>query len=709
MNKRDGELQDGGKIIPLQPKKVAELLGETGPFAAFFEKYEPREPQLKLTEAVCTCFNDSSVGVFEAGTGVGKSLAYLLPSIIWAKRNKKRVAVSTGTINLQQQLLEKDVPAAKKILGKEFSDVKFILIKGRQNFLCLRRLSQAVQEADFFSGGAEELQRIKEWAGEAKEGSRSELDFLPSEQVWSSVCSESDNCHAEKCAYFHTCFVMKLKREAESSAILIVNHHILFADLAIRAEGAGYDSTAVLPAFENIVIDEAHAIEDAAESFFSHSVSRFDLHKQINLLHRFKRGKQTGLLMRLASVSEEGGLLPLVLELTEKTITAFTVMEERALRFLENAPAKSLTQIDRAQTETLLSAAKSFSDNITGLIIKLEKIINAVDGDADEENILKDASVIVRRLRGMADLIENFLNKDAFLEDVFWFEKIRLAQGEAARFIQTPLNMAPIMRRSVFLPMASVICVSATLKTGGSFDFWLGRNGLKNLTEKKTVNGFFPSPFPYEKNVVLNIPSDIPMPDAPGFQDSLNKAVAALLEITNGKTLVLFTSYESLKKSCEYVRSCIKADIRILRQGEADRMVLLNEFKNDISSCLFATASFWAGVDVPGESLSHVILAKLPFSVPSDPIFKAKSDLIDKSGGNSFMHLSVPQAVIQFRQGFGRLMRSGSDRGIVTVLDKRILVKRYGQIFIQSIPKTIQCFAPLGSILNKTEDFLYNE
>ena len=322
MNKRDEELQDGGKIIPLQPKKVAELLGETGPFAAFFEKYEPREPQLKLSEAVCTCFNDSSVGVFEAGTGVGKSLAYLLPSIIWAKRNKKRVAVSTGTINLQQQLLEKDVPAAKKILGKEFSDVKFILIKGRQNFLCLRRLSQAVQEADFFSGGAEELQRIKEWAGEAKEGSRSELDFLPSEQVWSSVCSESDNCHAEKCAYFHTCFVMKLKREAESSAILIVNHHILFADLAIRAEGAGYDSTAVLPAFENIVIDEAHAIEDAAESFFSHAVSRFDLHKQINLLHRFKRGKQTGLLMRLASVSEEGGLLPLVLELTEKTITA---------------------------------------------------------------------------------------------------------------------------------------------------------------------------------------------------------------------------------------------------------------------------------------------------------------------------------------------------------------------------------------------------
>ena len=258
------------------------------------------------------------------------------------------------------------------------------------------------------------------------------------------------------------------------------------------------------------------------------------------------------------------------------------------------------------------------------------------------------------------------------------------------------------------MPMATVICVSATLKIGDDFNFWLNRNGLYNFTEKKIIKDFFPSPFPYEKNVVFNIPADMPMPDENNFQDAVNETVLALLEITQGKTLILFTSYDSLQKTCEYVREHIDEKIKILKQGEADRMQLLYEFKDDVTSCLFATSSFWAGVDVPGESLSHVILVKLPFAVPTEPIFKARADLIEKSGGNSFMQLSVPEAVVQFRQGFGRLMRSNTDRGIVTVLDKRILVKRYGSIFIQSIPQTIQCFSETKAVLNKIEDFLYN-
>ncbi len=696
---------------PLDPDKTAQYLDESGAFASFFENYEPRIPQLQLTKAICNCFNEHAVGAFEAGTGVGKSLAYLLPAMIWAKKNKERVVISTDTINLQQQLIEKDVLTAKKILGKEFAGLRSVLVKGRHNFLCLRRLSQALQENDLFSAGTEELNTIKEWAMDAKEGSRSELGFLPSDTVWTSVCSEPDNCLSNKCPYYAGCFVMKMKREAENASILVVNHHILFADLSVRADGFGYTGTAVLPAFENIIIDEAHTIEEAAGSFFSEELSRFNLHKQINILYRSRRGKQSGLLQAVVAASSAAPVFTAVIALLEQTAVSFNMLEEKAIAILQNVPAKSLIQMTDDDVCNLSESIEHFYKNISDVTVKLEAIINGVDDekkDDETENACRDTSVVLSRLKGMASLMEHFLNRQDFPNDVFWFEKIRLTQGEAVRFVQTPLVLAPIMRRSVFMPMSTVICVSATLKIGGSFDFWLGRTGLYHFTEKKIFADHFQSPFPYKSNVVLNIPTDMPMPDEKKFQDTVNEKTLALLEITQGKTLVLFTSYESLKKTCEYVRSNSIGGITVLQQGEDDRMRLLNKFKEDVSSCLFATTSFWAGVDVPGESLSHVILVKLPFSVPSDPIFHARSHIIEKSGGNSFMQLSIPEAVIQFRQGFGRLMRSSTDRGLVTVLDKRILVKRYGSIFIDSIPKTIQCFADTKTILNKAEDFLYN-
>ncbi len=502
---------------------------------------------------------------------------------------------------------------------------------------------------------------------------------------------------------------MKLKKEAEAASVLVANHHILFADLSVRAEGFGYQGTAVLPSYDNIIIDEAHGIEDAAQSFFSNDISRFTLHRQINLLYRFRRGKQAGILSGIVAISKKAELFTSIINLLEVCTASFSVLEEKALQILQNVQSKGLSQTASDEAGDILSLIDTFFQNINNLNIKLESLINSADEDKDEEDYIREGFVILRRLKKMASVMENFLNRTEFPNDVFWFEKIKTSQGEAVRFIQTPLNLAPIMRRSVFMPMATVICLSATLKIGEDFNFWLNRSGLYNFTEKEIITGFFPSPFPYEKNVVFNIPTDMPMPDEIRFQEAVNETVLSLLEITQGKTLILFTSYDSLQKTCDYVRGHIDEDIKILKQGEADRMQLLDKFKEDVSSCLFATSSFWAGVDVPGESLSHVILVKLPFAVPTEPIFKARSDLIERAGGNSFMQLSVPEAVVQFRQGFGRLMRSNTDRGIVTVLDKRILVKRYGSIFIQSIPKTLQCFSETKDILNKIEDFLYNK
>ncbi len=695
-------------IVQLNEDDVAALLDEGGSFSSFFEKYEAREAQLELTKRICQCFNEEAIGVFEAGTGVGKSLAYLLPAMTWAKKNKKRVVISTGTINLQQQLMEKDVPTAKKILGKDYSDLKAILVKGRHNFLCLRRLSQSLEENDLFSEDLEDLKNIKDWAMTSPDGSRSSLDFQVSDSVWSAVCSESDNCKGSKCPYFKPCFVMKMKKAAESSSILIANHHILFADLAVRSDGVGYAGTAVLPAYDNIVIDEAHNVEEAALSFFSGEANRFSLNRQMNLLYRSRRGKPGGILRKLSDISSEEELFPQIVNSIESVFTNFNVLEVKTLDILKNSFSKSLTQIASSQVSDILLSMQAVFKSLYSLNFKLKQVIDGADKEIDEEDMIYEASVILRRLKEFASLFENFLHWQDFPMDVFWFEKINLKNCEALRFIQTPLDLSKIMRRSVFMPMSTVVCVSATLQINNSFDFWLKRIGLKFFEEKQVLLDEFISPFPYHKNVVFNIPQDMPLPDQGNFQDAVNKTVLSLLEVTEGKTLILFTSYTSLKETCEYVRDNIMQDFSILQQGEEDRMKLLNKFKEDVSSCLFATTSFWAGVDVPGESLSHVILVKLPFSVPSDPIFKAKSDLIERAGGNPFMQLSVPEAVIQFRQGFGRLMRSNDDRGIVTVLDKRLLVKRYGGIFISSVPKTIQCFSKTRDILNKIEDFLYN-
>ncbi len=703
-----GFSEENDKVQILNEVQVSDFLDAGGSFSKFFDKYEARESQINLTRKICKCFNDEAIGVFEAGTGVGKSLAYLLPSMIWAKKNKKRVVISTGTINLQQQLMEKDVPTAKKILGKEFSNLKVVLVKGRQNFLCLRRLSQSLQENDLFSEHLEELKQIKDWAMTEHDGSRSSLKFQVSDAVWSAVCSESDNCKGSKCPYFKPCFVMKMKKESESASILIANHHILFADLAVRAEGVGYAGTAVLPSYENIVIDEAHGIEEAVLSFFSGEVNRFSLNKQINLLYRSRRGKAAGVLQKLCAISSEAELFPQMINIIEKVFTSFNVLEEKALSILRNSFSKSLTQISSSQTSDILISMQALFKSLYALNFNLKQIIDSADKEIDEDDLIYEASVILRRLKEFASLFENFLHWQDFEMHVFWFEKINLKNGEAIRFIQTPLDLSKIMRRSVFMPMSTVVCVSATLQINNNFDFWLSRIGLKYFDDKQILLDEFLSPFPYSKNVIFNIPQDMPLPDQENFQQAVNQTVLSLLESTQGKTLILFTSYSSLKETCEYVRDNIMEDIEILQQGEDDRMKLLNKFKEDINSSLFATTSFWAGVDVPGESLSHVILVKLPFSVPNDPIFKAKSDLIEKAGGNSFMQLSVPEAVIQFRQGFGRLMRSNEDRGIVSVLDKRLLVKRYGGIFISSVPKTIQCFSSTRDILNKIEDFLYN-
>jgi len=524
----------------LNADKIAGYLEETGSFASFFDRYEERPPQLDLTRAITHCFNDSAIGVFEAGTGVGKSLAYLLPAFEWALANKVRIVISTGTINLQHQLIDKDVPDALKILGERPEQPQAVLIKGRQNYLCLRRLVQTIQEPDLFNQEAEELAAIQKWAQTCEDGARSALPFMPAAGLWAKICSESDNCLGQRCPFYTDCFVMKLRKKAEKAALLIVNHHLLFADLASRKEGAGYASTAVLPPFNAVIFDEAHTIEEAASGFFSRTFSRYDLTRSITTLSRTKKGKAAGCLEKITAVSTKAELMPAILDALAKMQSSYSALEAQALSFCGNVGSLSFTQVPASKTAALLTACKDFYAELNILNVKLAVLITNAEPD---EEAVREGSIALHRLQEISETLENFFRWKELPDYVFWVEKYQSAAGEVPYFNQTPVDMSGLLRQAVFTPFDTVIALSATLKIGTSFSYWLGRVGLHSFSDKPVRTGTFESPFPYDKNVLLNIPTDAPAPDDEQFQQFVNTAVTKLIEMTGGKTLVLFTSY----------------------------------------------------------------------------------------------------------------------------------------------------------------------
>ncbi len=700
--------------VPLDGDYLSGLLDETGPLALRSDTYEVRPTQLALCESIARAFNEGSIGVFEAGTGVGKSFAYLLPAMSWALDNKDRVVVSTGTINLQQQLIERDIPMAQEMLGRA---VKAVLIKGRQNYVCRRRLSEALGERDLFDEELEELTKIAEWAEVTGDGSRSDIPFMPKEAVWSRVCSESDACMGMRCSFHEGCFVMRVRKEAASASLLVVNHHLLFADLEARMMGAGYDDTAVLPPFHHIVFDEAHAMESAATSFFSEYFTRFKLTKQLNVLHRSRRGAIAGHLMALERLSSSAGEMGKALAAINAVKDSYVTVESAALDALGSDFSWRLSQATRASAGPVLGALSELRKKISELAGIIREVLEGIAEEDQDDTIVWESKFSLRRLEFIGTLSLHFLEWEERPESVFWLERLKLPSraakgaGDGAwypRFVQTPLSVAPMMKEGVFDPFRTVVCVSATLRIANSFDYWMRRTGVSLVERERVISGVYDSPFPYKTNVLLAIPDSGPLPDEQGFQDFVENAIVSLLGASGGHALVLFTSYDLLKASCARARAALSPlGMTILMQGDDDRTRLLEAFRSDESSVLFATDSFWEGIDAPGEALMHVIIVKLPFRVPNDPVLSARAEAIELEGGNPFMDLSLPEAVIRFRQGFGRLMRRKTDRGVVTVLDRRIVAKRYGKVFIDSIPETARSVAPLPELLIRVERCVY--
>lgn len=704
----------------VKPKSIKKLdidaaslyLENGGPLSVQSEGYEERPVQIALLRSIARSFNENSLGVFEAGTGVGKSYAYLIPAMLWAVLNGERVVVSTGTINLQQQLCEKDIPAAERIIGKK---CKAVLVKGRQNYVCLRRLSDAGSERELFGDDTETFDAIARWAEKSATGSKSDLPFMPGEKIWSRIKSESDACMGPRCPFYAQCFVMKVRKEASAADIVVVNHHLLFADIESRMSGAGWDDQAVLPPYRHVVFDEAHGIENAATSFFSGTANRFALLRQVNLLYRRHKNSEAGYICTLAILSSNEERAADASGIVSRVKSAIADLETAAGDILQDDYTIRLSDATSRDFGPLLSLTASFASSLSSLIALVKELMEGITDEDKAAGAYWEAKLVVRRLEAALLLFNDFTAWDEKRDSVFYLQKKYLpsdalsAKDEDRQytlFTKTPLDIAPLMNTGVFEPMQSVVCTSATLSIHKNFSWWMRRTGASFADEDRILTGDFPSPFPYKTNLLFSVPSDAPLPEnAVDFQRFVVSAVSRLVSAARGRTLVLFTSYDMLKNTFTDAAPFL-SKFRLLKQGDDDASRLLDAFREDIGSVLFATDSFWQGVDVPGSSLSQVIIVKLPFSVPNDPVFTARSEAVVKRGGSAFMELSVPEAVIKFRQGFGRLIRRSDDRGCVALLDKRIYEKRYGTIFLGSIPESKRLYKDLDTIVAETERFL---
>jgi len=585
------------KLTRLDPDKTIAALEAGGLISRRLPSYEIRESQLHLMELIIRGFNEDALVAAEAGTGVGKSFAYLLPALSYAVANDERVVISTATITLQEQLYRKDIPLVISALNKK---IKAVLVKGRGNYLCRRRLNDALREPSIDDEERGQVENIAQWAETTGTGSNSDLSFLPAEGLWSRICSEADNCMNMRCPERERCFVMRLRREASDARVLIVNHHLLFADLAVRRDGAGYSVSVVLPPYNRVIIDEAHKTEEAATSFFSRAFSRLGIYRQLGRLYRKRYALRSGLILRLVSLlpgkanDNERNIDDRIEELFEKIRNTIDSLDESALEFCGTEGVFRLTQQKHeAVSVRLLPDLSTLRKHLNKLADFVRELLEKVPEESSEEVVVWELRSVLRRLDSVASVCSSFVEYSEKSDEVMWIEKRSGNRGDTpwAVFNITPIDISLSMKEALFEPNKTVICVSATLTLGSSFEYWKSRCGL-NLVEKEILTGIFPSPFPYDSKVLLAAPESAPLPGEEDYGDFVDSAVTALTEVSGGSALVLFTSYKALKSAYEAAMPVLQEHgIRLLKQGDDDRNRLLATFLDDEKSVLFATDS----------------------------------------------------------------------------------------------------------------------
>ena len=635
------------------------VLGPNGPVARSLSGYEVRREQMQMAAAIRQAFVKGRHLAVEAGTGVGKSFAYLVPLIQQIAGTGDKALVSTFTITLQEQLYNKDIPFLSSCLPQQF---RAVLAKGRSNYLCRRRLDFALRTQRWLFGPmGEELERIRDWAGRTKDGSLSDLPFLPDGRTWDAVRSEHGNCRGRACIHFRDCFYGKARKRWREANLIVANHALLFSDLVLKDKDIDF-----LPAYRYVVIDEAHNVERAAEEHFGINVSNNRIKFLLDSLYNPRIHR--GLLAHGAN--------------TDATDLVGRTARESAAFF-----RRIRTWYDETKSKTNGRCGKEFiEDTLSPYLRDLRKTLEGLAEGAKDEDEKFELVRAAGQCQALAQELAAFLVQEQD-DRVYWVEASE--KGRASVHLRAaPVNVGPDVRHHLFEKYAPVVLTSATLSTGGGsgdgFGFFASRTGLADFDGLR-----LDSPFDYRKQVTLYIEKDLPNPNTPEFIAGACEVLKKYLLKTAGRAFVLFTSYQMLDDVAEALRDWFtESNLRLLQQGaEFDRRVLLEHFKTKDRSVLFGADSFWQGVDEPGEALSNVIIVRLPFAVPDQPLLAGRLEQIREQGGNPFADYQLPSAILKFKQGFGRLIRTKTDSGIVVILDSRIATKPYGRQFLAAIPQ----------------------
>lgn len=701
-----------------EDKWIEEIFSSKGMLAVALKGYEERQEQKEMALQIGRAYREQTIALIEAGTGTGKSFAYLAPAIFWALKAKEKTVISTHTISLQEQLLNKDIPL---LLGAIKKQVKVALVKGMKNYLCLRKLKEIQSQPLLIpSGESQEFRALENWATSTEEGSRSDIPFAIASAVWDKVGADGDSCNHAQCPHYKKCFFFKARRNADDAQLLIVNHALLFSDIQLKKQ----EKEGILPDYDRLVLDEAHHIEQVALESSAQRLDRLHLVQSLLKMHADAHPEKSRLrLLRddLASLSrlstewknycdvqipeeirkaiqlldkaffDMRNFLELLLSKKDVDGVKFRLKEEHAQHNLWQA---EIAPVFKACAEQLGSLQATLS-----VFCKQLESLKETAGYPSVMNHMLELQSLISRCEGAIAFVNGFFKEEREAKQIRWIEVYR---SNIALF-EASLDVSSFCQEHLFSPVRSTILCSATLSTSREFSYTKKRLGIQS---SKLTERIYDSPFDFASRSLFLVPNDLPLPHEPAYLSQATFTIERAIEMSRGSAFVLFTSYDMLTQCYRQLSSSsIARAYPFYKQGDLPRHALLEQFKKREGSVLFATDSFWEGVDVPGDALRCVIIAKLPFPVPSEPLYEASAEALEKEGKDPFMDYSIPLAVIKFKQGFGRLLRTRNDRGCVVCLDARLVKKAYGKFFLNSLPPAATCFAPRDQMLATMQKF----
>ena len=709
----DNAVDDIYVIVPLKEFikiDIDEYFGENGFIHKNFGKFEVRREQYEMAKSIENSMNENKKLIVEAGTGTGKTIAYLLPTLLYAIENNLKVIVSTNTINLQEQLVNKDIPLLKKIINEDFN---YQIVKGRGNYLCKRKLYNidvTEKETDTEEERTEKniIRNLIDWdKNVTRTGDRNELKYEISNSIWEKVNSEVDMCKGVKCPHYSKCHFFKARKNVADATLLIVNHHMFFADLAIRNQTGFYTNYSILPNYDIVVFDEAHNIEDTARNYFTFETSKISFGRLMGNIYnrRVVNSSNGGAIVRLMTYLNESlssEEYEKVDELKEDAIAELNIFYDKGIDifdkliylFSENNNNREIKiKIDKQKMQSnkafreVMEINSQFKESYGNLVIRINKFLNTVSNYnlEDKEGFLFEFSRYYERLKQYYKKFE-FILEGKEEGYVYWANVTTIRPN--VKLYATPFDISDELNDNLFTKMDRMVFTSATLAVDNKFDYYKKSIGLMKENRRKIDERIVKSPFDYEKQMKVYIPEDALDPTNIEFLRDLEEFIEGAIKNTKGHCFLLFTSYSALNFLYNQLKSRFsEKEYTLIKQNDFPRHEMIEIFKNSKNPILFGTDSFWEGVDVQGEQLQSVIITKLPFKVPNDPVTEAIIENIRKNGQNPFNDYQVPQAVIKFKQGVGRLIRSKTDSGNIIILDNRIIKKMYGKKFLSALPR----------------------